>query len=67
MLIALVFLKSPWEGAQTTIYCAVDESLEGISGKYFSDCKVTSSSKASLDDDMAEHLWQVSTELVGLK
>ena len=31
-------LKSPREGAQTSIYCAVDESLSGESGKYYSDC-----------------------------
>lgn len=66
MPIAYVSFKTPWEGAQTTIYCAVDETLEGVSGKYFADCKVSSSSKASLDDDMAERLWKVSTQLVGL-
>eukprot|EP00731_Ephydatia_muelleri_P018059 Em0011g99a len=56
-----------WEGAQTTIYCAVDEAVEGVSGKYFKDCKVTApNTKAAVDDDMAEHLWKVSAELVGL-
>ena len=30
-----LFLKSPWEGAQTNIHCAVEESLENVSGKYF--------------------------------
>ena len=58
--------KSPIEGAQTTIYCAVDEAVEGVSGKYFVDCKVTQPSKAAVDDDMAERLWKVSAELVGL-
>eukprot|EP00731_Ephydatia_muelleri_P018554 Em0011g594a len=64
--IALILFKSPWEGAQTTIFCALDESLEGVSGKYFVDCKVAASSKASLDDDMAERLWEISTRMVGL-
>ncbi|KAK2705940.1 hypothetical protein QYM36_016080, partial [Artemia franciscana] len=27
------------EGAQTTIYLAVSEKVEGITGKYFVDCK----------------------------
>lgn len=32
--------KSPVEGAQTTIHCSVSEDLDGVSGKYFIDCKV---------------------------
>ncbi|KAL5487320.1 hypothetical protein EMCRGX_G019909 [Ephydatia muelleri] len=65
--LTFMFMKSPMEGAQTTIYCAVDEAVEGVSGKYFKDCKVTEpNTKAAVDDDMAEHLWKVSAELVGL-
>jgi len=33
-------LQSPEQGAQTTVHLAVSESLEGVSGKYFLDCKV---------------------------
>ena len=47
--------------------CAVDEAVEGVSGKYSKDCKVAEPiTKAAVDDDMAEHLWKVSAELVGL-
>ena len=68
LALPLIFMtmKSPIEGAQTTIYCAVDEAVEGVSGKYFMDCKVTQPSKAAVDDDMAERLWKVSAELVAL-
>lgn len=62
----LIPFKSPREGAQTLIYCAVDEAVEGISGKYFRDCKVVQPSKAAVDDNMAERLWRVSAELVEL-
>lgn len=31
----LLFMKTPWQGAQTTIYCAVTEGLENKSGCYF--------------------------------
>lgn len=34
-MIVLMFLKSPREGAQTTIYCSVDESLGNKSGLYY--------------------------------
>ena len=29
------FMKEPWNGAQTTICCAVDSKLETESGKYY--------------------------------
>ena len=29
------FMKSHLEGSQTTIYCAVSEEMEGVSGKYY--------------------------------
>jgi len=29
------FIKEPWNGAQTTICCAVDSSLASESGKYY--------------------------------
>lgn len=31
----MFFIKSPTEGAQTTIYCAVEESLQNESGLYY--------------------------------
>ena len=57
---------SPREGAQTTIYCAVEESLEGVSGKYFDNCREKEPSKHALDEELAKKLWDVSMELTGL-
>lgn len=59
--------KTPKEGAQTSIFCAVDESLNNVTGKYFSDCAVKEESKAAQDDEAAKRLWEVSAQLVGLK
>ncbi|KAI5612836.1 hypothetical protein C0J50_4568, partial [Silurus asotus] len=40
-IIGMFFFKSAAEGAVSTIYCAVAEETEGISGKYFdSDCSL---------------------------
>ncbi|XP_061193157.1 retinol dehydrogenase 12-like [Saccostrea echinata] len=58
--------KTPREGAQTNIYCAVDESLNNVTGKYFSDCAVKGESKAAQDDEAARRLWEVSAQMVGL-
>lgn len=59
--------KTPLQGAQTTIYCAVDESLANVTGKYFSDCAIKEESKAAQDDEAAKKLWEVSEKLVGLR
>ena len=33
------FTKNPVQGAQTNIYCAVDEEVAGHTGHYYSDCR----------------------------
>ncbi len=41
--------------------------VEGVNGKYFSDCRPVQSSRASYDTDVARQLWEVSEELTGTK
>jgi len=61
-------LKTPFEGAQTTICCAVDEALAQQSGLYYADCKATDPDHAQLKDpQLAKKLWDLSAELVKLK
>ena len=60
------FVKTPLQGAQTTIHCAVSEEMEGVSGKYLRDCHIVEPSKGAQDDDAAKKLWEVSLKLVGL-
>lgn len=65
--VVLWFLgKSLKSGAQTTLTCAIDPDLNDITGKYFSDCKITEESKDAQDDEMAEWLWRTSEKLTGL-
>ena len=65
-LILLIF-KTPWQGAQTTIYCAVSENLEGVSGQFFGDCRMEQlKTTAATDDNMAEKLWHLSCKMVDL-
>ncbi|XP_026331147.1 retinol dehydrogenase 13-like [Hyposmocoma kahamanoa] len=61
------FLKSPELGAQTTIYCSVDEKCANETGLYYSDCVVTSPSHNGRNDEYAKKLWEISMDLVGLK
>lgn len=61
------FFKSPVEGAQTTIYLSVSEDVEGISGKYFIDCKEYFLSCGAKDPATAKKMWELSEKFVGLK
>ncbi|XP_037964443.2 retinol dehydrogenase 13 [Plutella xylostella] len=60
------FMKNPELGAQTTIYCSVDEKCAEETGLYYSDCAVTTPARSALKDDDAKKLWDISAELVGL-
>uniref|UniRef100_A0A3P8TPA3 Si:ch211-107o10.3 n=1 Tax=Amphiprion percula TaxID=161767 RepID=A0A3P8TPA3_AMPPE len=62
----MFFIKSPTEGAQTTIYCAVEESLQNESGLYYSDCAPKTAAPQGLDDEAAKKLWDLSASMVGL-
>ncbi|XP_039486708.1 retinol dehydrogenase 12 isoform X2 [Drosophila santomea] len=53
-------MKSPKNGAQTTLYAALDPDLEQVSGQYFSDCALAPVAPAALDDQMAQWLWAQS-------
>ena len=60
------FLKRNKEGAQTSIYCAVDESIAKASGKYYSDCAEKEPTALAQDMEKAEKLWELSEKAVGL-
>ncbi|XP_064081209.1 retinol dehydrogenase 13-like [Macrobrachium nipponense] len=55
-----LFLKTPRQGAQTTIYTALSSDLEGVSGKYFSNQAEVSVAEAALDKEAAQRLWAIS-------
>ena len=59
------FMKSPRQGAATSIYLASSPKVEGVTGMYFAKEKPQTSNKASYDVDAAARLWQVSAGLVG--
>ncbi|XP_004081219.1 retinol dehydrogenase 12 [Oryzias latipes] len=66
MKIARPFTKNSLQGAQTTIYCAVEPSLDTESGGYYSDCAAASCSSAGKDDTVAEKLWDLSCRMLGI-
>lgn len=60
------FMKTPVQGAQTTIYCAVDEKCANETGLYYADCTTASVSANAKNSKDAERLWSESLKLVGL-
>ena len=66
-VLGFLFVKTVKQGAQTTIYCAVSEDMEGVSGKYLADCRIQPSKGALADNaELEEKLWEVSAQMVGL-
>ncbi|CAM4640260.1 retinol dehydrogenase 14 [Lepidochelys kempii] len=65
-LVSWAFFKTPLEGAQTSIYLASSAEVEGVSGKYFGDCKEEELLPKAMDDLVARKLWDISEVMVGL-
>lgn len=63
VLISMV-MKTPYEGAQTSIHLAVAPELENVTGKYYVDCCEAVPSKAARDDELAEKLWDLSERVI---
>ncbi len=63
MGITSLFARKPEKGAETSIFLASSSEVEGVSGKYFSDCKEIKSSTLSYDKLTQKRLWEKSLEL----
>ena len=62
-----LLLKTPMQGAQTTIHCAVAREVEGVSGKYWDNCAIKEPSSRANDEEACRKLWDYSAKLVGLE
>lgn len=67
-------MKTPEQGAATSVVCAVRPEVEGVGGRYFEDCNEApvvnrredfGVAAYAVDPDNARRLWDVSLELVG--
>ena len=60
--------KTPYHGAQTTLYCTLDDKIECESGKYYSDCAVAPTLTPHAEDMVAaKKLWELSEQLTAIK
>jgi len=51
------------KGAETQTYLARSPEVEGVSGKYFSECRAVTSTKQSMDEAAQERLWAMSEDM----
>lgn len=60
------FLKTPEQGAATSVYLARDIAKGEANGKYYVDCREKTPAKNCFDEEDAAWLWQRSAELTGV-
>ena len=65
-LVLYPFTKSVEDGALTSLHLAASPEAEGVSGKYYVDCKPATSTAASYDVADQARLWALSEELTGV-
>jgi NAD(P)-dependent dehydrogenase (short-subunit alcohol dehydrogenase family) len=69
------FMKSPEQGAATTVFAAVSKEWEGAGGKYLEDCRVAKPDQGlawgvaeyAYDEQKEKKLWDITLNLLGLK
>jgi NAD(P)-dependent dehydrogenase (short-subunit alcohol dehydrogenase family) len=62
-----VFMKSPEQGAETSIYLASDPAVAGLNGRYFANRREKEPRPYATDPALAGRLWAVSEELTGCR
>ena len=67
VIVGSLYARTPVQGAQTSIYCAVEEGLEKHSGGYFSNCTLSTASADGRNDGYAKKLWELSEEITDTK
>jgi NAD(P)-dependent dehydrogenase (short-subunit alcohol dehydrogenase family) len=60
------FFRTPERGAATSIYLAASPAVEGVTGRYFIDCREAVPAPQARDVDAARRLWERSALLTGL-
>ncbi len=59
-------LKTPVQGAMTSLHAATAPELEGVSGRYYSDSREAKQSPLASDRELASRLWDLSERLTRL-
>ena len=63
MALAKPFMKTPEQGARTSLYLATSPDVADVTGEYFVNCKRRPGSRESADAEIARRLWEVSEQM----
>jgi NAD(P)-dependent dehydrogenase (short-subunit alcohol dehydrogenase family) len=61
-----MFLLTPQQGAETSIFLASNPEVSKVTGEYFSKSQIKKISRDARDDAKAKKLWDMSLEIAGL-
>jgi retinol dehydrogenase-14 len=61
-----LFLRSPEQGARTSVHLATSDDVLGKTGGYYASCRPKKAAAHAFDDTAARRLWQISEELTGM-
>ena len=62
--VVLPLLKTPAQGAQTSIYLASSSDVDGVTGQFFANRKPKTANNLAYDTNMTARLWHVSADLI---
>ncbi|XP_061911885.1 retinol dehydrogenase 13-like isoform X1 [Entelurus aequoreus] len=62
-----LLVKNPELGSQPSIYMAVAEEMEGVTGRYYDVLSEKEPAPQAMDEEAARRLWEISSRLVGLE
>ncbi|KAI4891833.1 hypothetical protein NFI96_020512 [Prochilodus magdalenae] len=65
-LFSWAFFRTPEKGAETSVYLACSEEVEGVQGKCFADCHEEELLPKATDEEVAKKLWDMSEVMVGM-
>ncbi|XP_013420758.1 retinol dehydrogenase 11 [Lingula anatina] len=65
-VIGVFYFRSPEEGAQTAVHCAVADDVIGLSGHHFAECAIMEDCAQAKDAGIAKKLWEQSEQICGL-
>ncbi|ODN02267.1 Retinol dehydrogenase 12 [Orchesella cincta] len=64
--VAFIFMRTPRQGAQTILHCALSRKVRQETGQFYRDCTHWSP-KSAVTDEAAQQMWTVSESLAKLK
>jgi retinol dehydrogenase-12 len=64
--VVMLFMKTPEQGAQTSIHAATAAAAAGKNGAYYADCKPKEPAAHCRDEQTARALWAESEKLAGI-